>query len=105
MDAVGRDEPVGNRCVLLAGVDERELGARVRAGVAVDPPESVAEVQALGPDPRDERVEQHLLEHAAVDRELRPRVARGEAARLAPDLASVSRQYTRLSGATDRAAS
>ena len=38
-----------------------------------------------------ERVQQHLLQHAAVDRELRPRVAGGGAAWLAPDLTTVAR--------------
>jgi hypothetical protein len=45
----------------------------------------VIEVQPIDADARAERVEQHGLQHTAVDRDLRPAVARGESAWLAPD--------------------
>ena len=43
-----------------------------RVVVCVHPHESVTEMEMVGPDPIDERVEQHFLEHAPMDRQLRP---------------------------------
>ena len=51
----------------------------------------------------DERVQQHLLQRAAVDRELRPRVAGGDTAWLPPDLPTVTRAVHEA-GRLDRAA-
>ena len=80
MDALRGDEDIG-------------LGPRatVEAGDRPGPPlvdldQAVPEVEVVGAEPVDERVQQHLLEDAAVDGELRPRIAGGGAPRFLPDL-------------------
>jgi hypothetical protein len=79
MDAVGTDHDV--RFDLQVG----EHGYRP-ISCLLYPEQPVPEVQVSAAHPLDEGVEEQLLEHAAVGRDLRIRVPRREASGLTPNL-------------------
>ena len=82
--AVGRGEARGDAAVVLLDAD---------AAMAGD--------EALGAEPADRRVEQHLVQVGAVDRNVRPLVAGGHPPRLAIDQLTVAgeeRVVLRLAG-------
>jgi hypothetical protein len=79
MDAVGTDHDV--RVDLEVG----EHGYRPISCLPC-PEEPATKVQVLASHPLDEGVEEQLLEHAAMGRDLGVRISRREASRLTPNL-------------------
>src|SRR5512135_1065691 len=93
MNAVAADH---RRAALLGKPLAALARSEARAPRGVDSRAAPAQVQALLPDARPERFEEHGLQVSAVDRELRPRVACVAAQWLAPDELAEAVEEARL---------
>jgi hypothetical protein len=86
VDTVSRDEQPARRArQRRAGRAIDEACAHAAARLRLEADELVAEVQPLGADALAGSLQQHLLQHATVHRDLRPAIAGRHAARLTPD--------------------
>ncbi len=99
VNSVGGDQHVA---VMDARVLARRLVEEARADARsglLEVRQVMARQDAVASEPFDHRVEQDLLQGAAMDRELRPLVAGIEPARLRPDRLAVFREVGKLLGA------
>ena len=85
MDPVGCDEspPTGDRELGARGAIAEDRGDS--SGARLEALKVVAQLNAIGSQALANGVEQHAMQDAAVNRELRPCIPRGEAAGLTPD--------------------
>src|SRR5215216_3224378 len=98
MDTVGADENVALRGRVVRAAAVEEIGGDA-AVVLLEAAEPVPGADAALAEPRARRLVDHVLQLAAMDRELRHVEARIGAAQLAPDLLAEAIEIEQLVGA------